>query len=121
MKKLLNLTILAFAFGLIFTGVQTANAQNKEIRKARKEYRKDVREARKDYRKDIRQGDNRRDARRDYRDDVRDARRDYRQDTGRRVNQGNWNRGRTDNTWNKGRYDKSRYYYRNGRRYSRNN
>jgi vacuolar-type H+-ATPase subunit H len=121
MKKLFSLTLLAFAFGLTFVGADTANAQSrKDIRKARKEYRKDVREARRDYRKDLRDGDNWRDARRDYRDDVRDARRDYRRDTGRRVNQGNWNRGRTDNTWNRGRYNKSRYYS-NGRWYYRNN
>ncbi len=114
MKNLVKLGMLAiaFAFGLMFIGVGSANAQN--IRKERRDYRKNVREARQDYRRRVSQG-NYQKARREYREDIRDARKDYRHDTGRRINNRYiYRNGR--------RYNRPvvRYYYRNGRRYVRN-
>ena len=109
MKQLFKVGFLAFALGLIFIGVDTANAQYYGgNRGARREYRKDVRDARQDYRRRVNQG-NYGKARREYREDVRDARRDYRQDTGRRVNRNYYNNRRYYSPVN-------RYYYRNGRR-----
>lgn len=114
MKNLLKFGMLAFAFSLIFVTTDSVNAQSRQkIRQERRDYRGDVREARQDYRRRVNNG-NYRKARREYREDVRDARREYRRDTGRRVN------GRR---YNNGRYNRPivRYYYRNGRRYVRNN
>ncbi len=108
MKNLLKAAILAFAFSLMFVGVNSVNAQSQQrIRKERREYRKDVRDARQDYRRRVSQG-NYRKARREYREDIRDARRNYRQDKGRRINNRRYRRPIV------------RYYYRNGRRYVRN-
>lgn len=84
MKYLLRTGLLAFAFGLMLIGVDTANAQNRN-REARREYRDDVRDARREYREDLREGKSRRKAMREYREEMRDARRDYRRDT-RRYN-----------------------------------
>lgn len=112
MKHLIKLGFLAFAFGLIFIGADTANAQRN--RGANREYRQDVREARRDYQRRASQG-NYRKARREYREDIRDARREYRQDTGRRVNRGYYvSRSR------RAYPQRTRVYYRNGRRYVRN-
>lgn len=107
MKNLMRIGFLAFAFGLIFISVDTANAQYRNNRGARREYREDVRDARQDYRRRANQG-NYRKARREYREDIRDARRDYRRDSRSR-----WNRGRTNNNWNRGRWNNNnRRYYR---------
>ena len=111
MKFLLKGGILAFALGLVFISVDTANAQNRQ-RQARREYREDVRDARQDYRRRANNGDYRK-ARREYREDVRDARRDYRQDTGRRINRGYYV-SRSRRAYPQQNY---RVYYRNGRRY----
>lgn len=121
MKQLFKFGFLALAFGLIFIGVDTVNAQSWERQKReRREYREEVRDARRDYRNDIRRGENRRDARREYRDEVRDARRDYRRDTGRRVYRGRQiNRGYYVNRSRRAYPQNYRVYYRNGRRYIR--
>lgn len=114
MRNLFKAGIVAFAFGLMLVGVDTANAQNRSNqREARREYRREVRDARRDYRQDIRQGESRRSARREYRDEIRDARRDYRQDTGRRINRGYYV-SRSRRAYPQQNY---RVFYRNGRRY----
>ena len=115
MKFLIKGGILAFALGLMFISVDTANAQNRgKQREARREYREDIRDARQDRRRDIRNGQSRREANREFRDERRDARRDYRQDTGRRINRGYYvSRSRRAYPQN------YRVYYRNGRRYVR--
>ncbi len=112
MKSILKLGILTFAFGFIFVSAGTVNAQRQGRRtEARREYRKDVRDARQDYRRRVNNGDYRK-ARREYREDIRDARKDYRKDTGRRVNRGyQVNRNRRVYS------QRTRTYYRNGRRY----
>ena len=108
MKNLLRVGFIAFAFGLIFVSVETANAQSWRNRnnRARQEYREDVRDARQDYWRRANQG-NWRKARREYREDIREARRDYRRDSGRRYSYG---RRYYRPTYNN-------YYY--GRRYRR--
>ena len=104
MKNILRIGMLVFAFAVIFVSVDTANAQSvRKQREARREYREDVRDARKDYRRRVNNGDYRK-ANREYREDIRDARRDYRKGTGRRINRGYYQQ-------------RSRVYYRNGRRY----
>lgn len=117
MKYLVKAGLLALAFGFIFVGTNTVNAQRN--REARREYREDVREARQDYWRRANQG-NYRKARREYREDIREARRDY-----RRSNRGNISR---DGYWNNRRYNTNRrvypsnngrYYYYNGRVYRR--
>lgn len=109
MKNLLKVGFIAFAFGLIFISVDTANAQSWRYRGngARREYREDIRDARQDYRRRASQG-NYRKARREYREDIREARRDYRRDSGRRYSYG---RRYYRPTYN--------YNYNNGRRYGR--
>jgi len=124
MKNLFKAGIIAFAFGLMFVSVDTVNGQNKEKRKeAKREYRGEIREARREYRDDIRNGDNRREARREYRGEKRDAKRDYRQSTGRRINRGyhvsRSNRGYAVSSSRRAYPQRSRVYYRNGRRYVR--
>lgn len=117
MNNLIKLGFMAFVLSMVFISVDTVNAQyNKENRKARKEYRKDIREARKDYRKDVRNGDSYREARREYRSDRRDARQEYRSSTGRRINRGYYVSGSR-----RAYPQRYRTYYRNGRRYARNN
>ncbi len=112
MKNLLKVGMIAFAFSLMFVGVDSVNAQRRQ-REERREYREEVRDARRDYRQDIRRGGNRRKARHEYREEIRDARRDYRHDTGRRINRGRYY-GNNNRLYNNSRY---RVYYRNGRRY----
>lgn len=108
MKNLMRLGFLAFALGLIFVSVDTANAQWRN-RSGRREYREDVRDARQDYWRRVNQG-NYRKARREYREDIREARRDYR---------------RSNNNsryyYNNRRFYRptNRYYYNNNRRYMR--
>lgn len=100
MKNLLKVGFIAFAFGLIFISVDTANAQNRRRDgRARQEYREDVRDARQDFWRRANRG-NWRGAQREYREDIREARRDYRRDSGRRrysngsyFNRGYYNRG----------------------------
>ena len=110
MKNILKFGIISFAFGLIFIGAESVNAQTTR-REARREYRDEVRDARRDMRRDIRRGENRRDARREFREERREARQDYRR-TVRRSGNG-WY------IYNNGRrgafYPTARYYYRNGR------
>lgn len=108
MKNLMKGGIIAFAFGLIFISVDTANAQYRgnRNREARREYREDVRDARQDYRRRVNQG-NYRKARREYREDIRDARQDYRRDT--------------RNYYGNRRYYRNNRYYNNNRRYYRSN
>jgi uncharacterized membrane protein len=109
MKNLLKVGMIAFAFGLMFISVDSANAQTGyRNREARREYRSDVRDARQDFRRDR-----------------REARQEYRSATGRRYNNGYYtnNNRRISN----GYYTSSirraypqvrtRVYYRNGRRY----
>lgn len=107
MKNLMRLGFLAFALGLIFVSVDTANAQWRN-RSARREYREDVRDARQDYWRRANQG-NWRKARREYREDMRDARRDYRRNNNNRYYYNNRRYYRPTN----------RYYYNNNRRYMR--
>ncbi|HXG84118.1 MAG TPA: hypothetical protein VNI84_08835 [Pyrinomonadaceae bacterium] len=140
MKILLKAGIAAFAFGLIFTAADTANAQKRgERREARREYRGEIRDARQDRRKeiidarqdrrrDIRNGENRRKANREFRDERRDAnrefrgerreaRREYRSDTGRRINRGYYV-SRSRRAYPRQQQQRYRVYYRNGRRYT---
>ena len=113
MKNLLKAGIVAFAFSLIFIGAETANAQRgRQNKEARKEYRQDIREARKEYKQDR-----------------REARKEYRTSTGRRLNNGYYtstSRRRLSNGYYTSRSRRAypqanRFYYRNGRRYVRNN
>ena len=104
MKNILRIGMLVFAFAMIFVSVDTANAQSvRKQREARREYRNDIQEARRDRQRRINNGDYRK-ANREFREDRRDARREYRSNTGRRINRGYYQQ-------------RSRVYYRNGRRY----
>ena len=106
MRNLFKFASIAFAFGLLFVGAESVNAQSwRTVQRERREYRENVQDARRDYRNDIRRGENPYAARREYRDEVRDARRDYRRDT-----RGNyWNRS----YYNRGYYPYNRYGYNN--------
>ncbi|MBA3786075.1 MAG: hypothetical protein H0X15_11180 [Acidobacteria bacterium] len=117
MKILLKLGLIGFAFGFIFIGADTVNAQNRQNRReARREYRGEVRDARQDRRRDIRTGTSRRDANREFRDERRDARREYRSETGRRINRGYYV-SRSRRAYPQQQQQRYRVYYRNGRRY----
>jgi len=124
MKILLKLGLIGFAFGFIFIGADTVNAQNRQNRReARREYRDEVRDARQDRRRDIRNGTSRREANREFRDERRDARREYRSETGRRINRSYNNRRYNNRGYNVSgnrrvySQQRTRVIYRNGRRY----
>jgi hypothetical protein len=107
MKNLLKVGIIAFAFSLLFISVDSVNAQGKGNQKeAKREYKQEMREAR-----------------REFRQDRREARRDYRQTTGRRLNRGYYvsrsNRGYAISSSRRAYPQRTRVYYRNGRRYVR--
>ena len=74
MKNLLKVGMIAFAFSLMFVGVDSVNAQRRQ-----------------------------REERREYREEVRDARRDYRHDTGRRINRGRYY-GNNNHRYNRPNY-----------------
>ena len=101
MRKILNITILMFAFAFILTGFETANAQWRDNRD-------DMRDARRDYRRRVRQG-NYQKAMREYREDMRDARRE------RRVNRRGYYYNRRYYTDRGLMGNGSRYYYYRGR------
>ena len=96
MKNLFKAGIIAFAFSLMFVSVDAVNGQNKQKRK---------------------------EAKREYRGEVRDARRDYRKTTGRRLNRGYYvsrsTRGYAVSSSRRAYPQRTRVYYRNGRRYVR--
>lgn len=107
MKKLVKAGMIAFAFGLIFVGADTVNAQSR--RSAEREYREDIRDAQRDYRRDLRRGRNPYRARREYIEEISNARREYRRNLMR--GRYGWYRYRNNR---RVVYPYSRYNYRNG-------